>query len=58
MLHFYIPWKHQKTSGFQMFSGGMEIKYWIKMDQNYALLGLVIKLSKLKQSDKALQTRS
>ena len=31
-----------------MFSGGMEIKYWLKMDQNYAL----------KQSDKALQTRN
>ena len=41
-----------------MFSGGMEIKYWLKMDQNYALLGLVIKLPKLKQSDKALQTRN
>ena len=41
-----------------MFSGGMGIKYWLKMDQNYALLGLVIKLPKLKQSDKALQTRN
>ena len=24
MGSFYTPWKHQKTSGFQMFSGGIE----------------------------------
>ena len=31
MLHFYNPWKCQKTIGFLMFSGGMEMWYWTKM---------------------------
>ena len=32
VFHFYAPWKHQKTSGFLMFSGGIEIEHWLKMD--------------------------
>ena len=30
MLHFYAPWKHQKTSGFLTFSGGKKwnISVW------------------------------
>ena len=31
MFHFYTPWKRQKTKGFLMFSGGMEVKYLLKM---------------------------
>ena len=31
VLHFYTPWKHQKTKGFQMFSGGIEMWHWTKM---------------------------
>ena len=29
--HFYTPWKRQKTIGFVIFSGGIEIWYWTKM---------------------------
>ena len=29
LFHFYIPWK-QKTSGFLMFSEGIEVEYWLK----------------------------
>ena len=25
------PWKHQKTGGFQVFSGGIEVEHWLKM---------------------------
>ena len=31
MFHVHTPCKHQKTAGFQMFSGGMEVKHWLKM---------------------------
>ena len=31
MLHFYIPWKHQKTKSLLIFSGGIEVKHWLKM---------------------------
>ena len=31
MFHFYTPWKHQKTGGFLMFSGGIEMEHWLKM---------------------------
>ena len=31
MFHFYTPWKRQKTKGFLMFSGGMEVEYLLKM---------------------------
>ena len=31
IFHFYIPWKHQKTGGFLMFSGGIEVEHWLKM---------------------------
>ena len=31
MFYFYTPWKHQKTGGFLMFSGGIEVEHWLKM---------------------------
>ena len=31
MLHIYTPWKHPKTYGFLVFSGGIEEEYWLKM---------------------------
>ena len=31
MLHFYAPRKHLKTSGFMMFSRGIEVEHWLKM---------------------------
>ena len=31
MFHFYTPWKHQKTRGFFIFSGGVEIEHLLKM---------------------------
>ena len=31
MFHFYTPWKHQKTAGFLMFPGGIEIEHLLKM---------------------------
>ena len=31
MFHFYTPRKHQKTSGFLMFSGGTEVQHWLNM---------------------------
>ena len=31
MLHFYTPWKRQKTFDFLMFSGGIEIGHWDKI---------------------------
>ena len=31
IFHFYTPWKHQKASGFRMFSGGIEVEHWLKM---------------------------
>ena len=30
-VHFYTPWKHQKTGGFLMFRGGIEVEDWLKM---------------------------
>ena len=30
IIYFYTPSKHQKTSGFVMFSGGIEVKHWLK----------------------------
>ena len=30
MLHFYTPWKHQKTGGFLIFTGGIEVERWLK----------------------------
>ena len=27
MFHFYTPWKNQKTGGFLMFSGGMDVEH-------------------------------
>ena len=32
IFHFYISWKRQKTRGFQMFSGGIEMECWSEMD--------------------------
>ena len=31
--HFYTSWKHQKTFGFLMFSGGIEMWHWTKMGE-------------------------
>ena len=31
LIFSYTPWKHQKTSGFLMFSGSIETKHWRKM---------------------------
>ena len=31
MFPFYIPWKHQKTKGFLLFSGGIKWKHWLEM---------------------------
>ena len=31
MFHFYISWKHQKTGGFLMFLGGIEVEHWLKI---------------------------
>ena len=31
MFHFYIPWKHQKTRGFLLFSGSIEMDQWANM---------------------------
>ena len=31
MFHFYNPWKHQKTNGFLMFSGSIEVEHWLKI---------------------------
>ena len=33
VLSFYTPWKHQKISGFLMFSGGIENDQWHEMGQ-------------------------
>ena len=31
MFHLYTRWKHQKTFGLLMFSGGIEVEHWLKM---------------------------
>ena len=31
LVSFYIPWKHQKTFGFLIFSGGIERGHWHEM---------------------------
>ena len=31
IFYIYTPWKRQKTKGFLMFSGGVEMKLWAKM---------------------------
>ena len=31
MFYFNTPWKYQKTRGFLMFSGGIEVGHWLKM---------------------------
>ena len=33
LFHFYTPWKHQKAYGFLIFSGGIEVEHWLKIDQ-------------------------
>ena len=30
IVHFYTPWKCQKTFGFLTISGGIEMKHWTK----------------------------
>ena len=34
LASFYTPWRHQKISGFLMFSGGIERDQWHKIGQN------------------------
>ena len=31
MFHFYSPWKYQKTFGFLIFSGCIEVEQWLKI---------------------------
>ena len=31
MFLFYTPWKHQKTKGFLVFSGGIKWEHWLEM---------------------------
>ena len=38
MLLFYTPWKHQKTFGFLVFSGGIEMENWPEMGKLYSQL--------------------
>ena len=38
MLHFYTPWKRQKTFGLVMFSEDTEMKYWTKMDYIFSAI--------------------
>ena len=33
-----LPWKHQKTVGFLMFLGSIEVKHWLKIVQFYLKL--------------------
>ena len=33
MFHSYSSWKRQKTSGSLMFSGGIDMEHWLKIDQ-------------------------
>ena len=35
MIHFYTPWKHQKTGGFLMFPRVIEVKLWLKMGSTW-----------------------
>ena len=30
---FYTPWKHEKTSGFMIFSGSIERNQWYEMSE-------------------------
>ena len=34
IVHFYTPWKCQKTFGFLTISGGIEMKHWTKIGLN------------------------
>ena len=40
MFYFYIPWKRQKTIGFLMFSGGIEMEHWAKMAESSSQIWL------------------
>ena len=31
-VHFYTLWKHQKNKTILMFSGGIDMEYWLEMD--------------------------
>ena len=37
IFHLYTPWKRPKTFGFLTFSGGIEMRNWVKMDLLLAL---------------------
>ena len=47
LAFFYTPWKHQKTSGFLIFSGGIERDQWHELGKN--LITLMIYGFKLEQ---------
>ena len=49
MFHFYTPWKHQKTSGFLMFSGGIEVEQWLKMGYLIWFLSIFSALTSFKK---------
>ena len=44
MFHFYIPWKHQKTEGFLMFSEGIEVEHWWKIGLTTTYLLLLFRV--------------
>ena len=31
IIHFYTPWKREKTTSFLLFSDGIEMEHWLKM---------------------------
>ena len=42
MLPFYTPWKDQKTSGFLIFSGGIERNNWPEMGKKLVWLQILL----------------
>ena len=44
MVHVYTPWKHQKASGFLMFSGSIEIEHRLKMGKEICSLWFYLEL--------------
>ena len=58
MFHFYISWKHQKTSGFLVFPGRIEVEHWLKMGfkyLQYISLILIPQYNKTKTQTSSLQ---
>ena len=44
MILVYTPWKHQKSRGFLVFSGGIEVEPWLQMGQGKVINTLIIRL--------------